>query len=234
MKKIIVLLLVLSVNVLCAQSRVNKVMDSFVSESEKLTSFIGWDQNTGTGKWIDNKNVIHHKICPDYWVSRIEQNLDWLQVKTLIKNKVKYYVFLYERQSGNYRYPNIRKDWENQKNTHFFVLTATEYNSFKSSIELKDGVSFIVTSKIQGYVTDRFHSLGGSSLYNEANLLAKINNEIDSPSYWSYNMVFNSQLTDGLEVVRFRLPSKSDMEKDYIKTSYFENRYDAFKVLLID
>ena len=38
-----------------AQSRTNKTMLEFKSESPKLKSAIGWQKNEKTGKWIENK-----------------------------------------------------------------------------------------------------------------------------------------------------------------------------------
>jgi len=234
MKKMLLLFVLSTGLTMSAQNRVNKVNDVFVSQSEKLTVSVGWEQNDETGTWIENKNVIHNKLCPSYWTARVEQNFDWLQVNTIKKQGIKYYVFLYERQSGRYKYPNIRKNWENQYNTHFFVLTAPEYESLKSSIELKSGTNIKVSSKIKGHITDRFHSLGGEDLYNETNLLAKITKAIENPSYSESSMIFNSQITDGVELLRFRLPERSSLGERKMNTQYFENKYEDFKALLIE
>ena len=50
---IIITICVMNVN---AQSRTNKTMLEFKSESPKLTSAIGWQKNEKTGKWIENKS----------------------------------------------------------------------------------------------------------------------------------------------------------------------------------
>jgi hypothetical protein len=54
-----------------AQSRENKVNLKFESKSEKLTTAIGWKLNKQTGKWIDNKNVIEDRTCPESLVSYV-------------------------------------------------------------------------------------------------------------------------------------------------------------------
>jgi hypothetical protein len=49
-----------------AQSRENKTITTFSSKSQKLITASGWAQNSETGKWIENKNVIDDRDCPSY------------------------------------------------------------------------------------------------------------------------------------------------------------------------
>lgn len=176
-----------------AQVRQDKEIIKFNSQSEQLKSATGWAQNKETGKWIENKNVIDNNKCPSFWVSHISQNFKWIQFASIIKGGQKYYIFLYENLAGEYKYPSIQSDWEVEKRTHFFILTKQEYDSIKSQIRLKTTENIKISSKRGGYITNKFKILGGEHLYNEENLLAKINNTIDKPSYMETCFILNLQ-----------------------------------------
>ena len=217
-----------------AQSRENKEIAKFSSKSEKLTKATGWGQNKISGKWIDNKNVIDDRKCPSYWISHVSQNFKWMQFATISNGGQDYYAFLYERLGGEYKYPNIREDWEADKRTYFFILTRLEYEDLNEQIDLKSGKNIKVTSKMSGYLSDRFKILGGEHLYNEENLLAKITKAIENPGYSETCFVLNSQVVDGQEVVRFRLPESCNFTEDFMKTKYFELRATDFEIILIE
>ena len=217
-----------------AQSRTNRKMIEFNSKSTKLTKATGWGQNEKTGKWIGNKNVIDDKKVSSYWISHISQNFKWLQFATINQNGKKYYVFLYERLGGEYKYPNIREDWEAHKTTCFFVLTPTQYEEIKTQIDLKTGKNIKVTG-MTGCISDKFKILGGEHLYNEENLLAKIINTIEKqPSYSESCFILNSQTTDGMDILRFRLPESCYFAEDNMKTKYFEVKISEFKTILTE
>ena len=139
-----------------AQSRENKKIAQFSSKSEKLTKATGWELNEKTGQWIENKNVIHGSECKSYWISHVAQNFKWIQFATTTIGGEKYYIFLYERSGGEYKYPSIQEDWESDKRTHFFILTTTEYNNIKQQVDLKLGEDIKITSKMNGYLSDRY------------------------------------------------------------------------------
>jgi len=228
---VIILVSVLNVN---SQSRENKKTIQFESESQKLTKAAGWEQNNKTGKWVENKNVIDDRVCPSYWVSHVSQNFKWIQFRTIIQNDKIYYVFLYESLSGEYKYPNISEDWEVDLKTYFFIISSKEYEDIKTKIDLKSGVNIKLTSKINGYISDRYKILGGEHLYNEENLLAIITKTIETPSYSESCLVINSQTTDGVDVLRFRLPASCFSAEKYMKTAYFEVKLEKFKTILIE
>lgn len=217
-----------------AQSRENKETIQFSSKSEKLTHANGWEQNNVTGKWIENKNVIHDKKCKPYWVSHVEQNFEWMQFATITNGGEKYYVFLYERLGGVYKYPNIYEGWEADKRTYFFILTPIEYENIKIQVDLKSGENVKITSKMSGFISDRYKILGGEHLYNEENLLARIANAIEKQGYYETCLSLNSQLVDGQEVIRFRLPESCYSTEDHMKTKYFEVQANEFKTILTD
>jgi hypothetical protein len=227
-------LLILSTILCNAQSRENKVTVQFSSKSEKLTEATGWAQNKETEKWIENKNVINDRDCPSDWVSHISQNFKWIQFATILNSGQKYYVFLYERLGGEYKNPNMQENWEADKRTYFLIQTSTEYENLEQKIDLKSAENIKVTSKMSGYITDKNEILGGEHVYNEENLLAKITNTIEKPGYLATCFILNSQVVDGQEIVRFRLPGSCYLAEDHMKTTYFEVKTTAFKTILTE
>ena len=217
-----------------AQSRTNSSIPEFSFKSEKLSNATGWQLNESTEQWIENENVIDDRKCPKYWLNHTSQNFNWLQVVQMEVKGENYYIFLYEKNSGEYEYPNIREDWENDLKTYYFVLNPVEYADLMNQIEKQSGVTFKITSKINGYMTDRYKILKGEHLYNDENLAAKINKSIISGGGYSEEcLYFNSQITDGQEIVRFLLPTSCYM--DYkLDTKYFEALTSDFNSILIE
>jgi len=217
-----------------AQSRENTKMAELSSKSEKLTKATGWEHNKETGEWIKNKNVIHDKKCKSYCRYEVSQNFKWIQFSTITTGGEKYYVLLYEKLASSYKYPNIREGWQSEKQTHFFILTTSEYENLNKQVNLKSGEDIKITSKMKGYITNRFKILGGEHLYNEENLIAKINNTIKKGGYSEVCFMLNSQLADGEEVVRFRLPESCYYAGEDMKIKYFEVKATNFKTILIE
>jgi len=216
-----------------AQSRVNKVNLKFESKSEKLTAAVGWKLNKETGKWIDNKNVIEDRTCPAYWVSHVSQNFKWIQFSTIKHNGTELYVLLYERFGGEYKYPNIREDWEPNTQTHFLVIDSTEYKKLQNAINDKEAKDIKISSKIFGSMSDRYKILKGEHLYNEENLLAKITIALAQNGYSETCFMINSQKVDGVDVVRFRLPESCYSAEKNMKEGYFEAKFEEFTKILL-
>jgi hypothetical protein len=236
MKKVVLLTMIviggfMNIN---AQSRTNETMLEFKSKFQKLSSAVGWQKNEKTGKWIENENVIDDSKVSSYGVSHISQNFKWLQFSTISQNGKDYYVFLYERLGGEYKYPSIYEDWEADKRTYFFVISTEQYEIIKTQIDLKTGKNIKITSKITGFISDRYKILGGEHLYNEANLLAKITNTIEKPNYSESCFILNSQTTDGVDLLRFRLPETCYSAEKDMETKYFEVKISEFKAMLTE
>ncbi len=218
---------------LLAQSRSDKVNLKFESNSEKLISAVGWKLNKGTGKWIENKNVIEDRICSPYLMSFISQNFKWLQFSKIKHNGIDVYVLLYEHLGGSYKYPNIKENWETNTQTHFFVIDSTEYNKLQNTLNNKKGVDVKISSKIFGSISDKYKILGGEHLYNEENLLAKITNTLEQNGYSESCLMINSQIVDGMDLVRFKLPESCYLAEKDFKEAYFETRFEEFSKILL-
>jgi hypothetical protein len=114
------------------------------------------------------------------------------------------------------------------------VLSTEQYEKIKSQIDLKTGENIKITSKITGFISDRFKILGGEHLYNEENLLAKITNTIEKPGYSESCFILNSQTADGVDILRFRLPESCYSAEKYMETKYFEVKISEFKTILTE
>lgn len=215
-----------------AQSRENKVNQKFESKTEKITTAVGWKLNKETGKWIDNKNVIEDRTCPAYWVSYVSQNFKWIQFCTIKHNENELYVLLYERLGGEYKYPNIRENWEPNTQTHFLVIDSAEYVKLQNAVNAKEAKDIIISSKISGSMSDRYKVLGGEHLYNEENLLAKITIALEKKGYSETCFIINSQKVDGIDIVRFRLPESCYSTEKDMKEGYFEANFETFAKIL--
>jgi hypothetical protein len=216
-----------------AQSRIDKINLKFDSNSEKITNASGWKVNKETGKWIENKNVIDDKVCKAYWVSYIPQNFKWIQISKIKHNGINLFVLLHERQGGEYKYPNIRENWEPNTQTHFFVIDSVEYKKIQNAVNNKEAKDIKISSKIFGSMSDRYKILGGEHLYNEENLLAKITKAIEKPSYIENCFIINSQKLDGIDVVRYRLPETCYATEKEMKEAYFESKLEDFNQIFL-
>lgn len=111
------------------QDRVNRVKLSFGNEGYVLDKVIGWAYDNSVGEWIDcvnlieeNKQYIKFATSPS-WMSHRFNNIISLQFKTVTCNDIPYYVLVWEKWDGAYKYPSIYEDWEFWKTKLFMMFT---------------------------------------------------------------------------------------------------------------
>lgn len=212
-----------------AQSRVDRENVQFELKSEKLTQASGWKQNQTTGKWIENQNVIADRgITPQ--ARGVSQNFNWLQFANLTFEGEQYYLLVYERPTGRYRYPNIRQGWSRFESVYFFVFTSEQYYQIVNSINLMSGETINIKSNMAGEYSGLFIQDAGG--YDEKDLLARITNILKQPHYFENCFRLNSQVVEGLEIIRFRIPEACVLSEDKIQTAYFEVNFKDFYSLL--
>ncbi|MFY7944227.1 MAG: hypothetical protein ACOVNZ_06575 [Crocinitomicaceae bacterium] len=231
LKYLLLLLPICITGQIFGQSRVNRPELSFEKATETLEMATGWMLNTETGKWIENGNVINDEIDQSYWISHIYQNFNWIQFATFKQKNITNYILLFESKSGEYRFPNIQEDWEEENRTYFFILDSLQYNQIKVVVNSKKQKDFHFTFKKYGYITDRFQILGGEHTYSEQNLLNKISSTLKGEVSTDYCITINSQHVDGKDVVRFRLPENCLIAKK-TKDAYFEVELLEFSKLM--
>ena len=104
-----------------AQERVNRPKLSFISEGPILTKFTGWSYNPNSGEWVEHENVISFDSYV-YDLSRYNNNIISLQFKTIKYKDTPYYVLIWYKKDGAYRYKHIRKDWMSWKTYEYLMF----------------------------------------------------------------------------------------------------------------
>ena len=115
------------------QERVNRTKVKFNHEGIILNKIVGWAYDDETGEWIDWNNCIKTlKLSKRYrmhtpndaiFMSNCFNNIISLQFKTIELNNTPYYVLIWEKYNGAYKYPNIREDWLYWKEKIFLIFT---------------------------------------------------------------------------------------------------------------
>lgn len=134
MKRYLILSLCIVFSITClGQKRVNRPKVYFNNEGVILNKVIGWAYDHNTGEWIDWVNCIKAKKLSKKIRTQTKQNAIFLldcfnniislQFKTIKLNNIPYYVLVWEKYNGAYRYPNIREDWQYWKEKIFLMFT---------------------------------------------------------------------------------------------------------------
>lgn len=213
------------------QDRVNREKLSFLNESDKLTSAVGWSYNTTLGEWVDYNNVIEHNKSytqGSYMMSHRTQNFISIQTKTLVFKDIKYYVILVEKWNGSYKYPNIREDWRKYKTMYGYIFTETEYNKLNN---IEGGINL---------ETQYMVSMGSYyEKYDEIVFLDKIQTNLSSEkSKYSRTYTFPIKKTETGDI-RFYVPnyfstsSYASYDKVDFEKKYFETTFDNFSKFII-
>ena len=208
------------------QERTNREKLSFNTSSGSLSKATGWAFNSTLGEWIDYENVISesrdykdkYKLLQGEWMmSRISQNFQKVQTKTVTYKGTTYYVLVVDKWSGRYEYPSIKEDWYIFKQTIGYIYTKEEYQkllNIESLVDLKTQYMVSMGSKYEEY--------------NETNFLDLIQTEL-SKEKSKYSAEFTFPVMKSKEgTIRFYLPdyfstySKYDFKKEYFETD-FEN-----------
>jgi hypothetical protein len=215
-----------------SQERINRGKLEFSSESMVLNKSVGWSYNNTIGEWVDYGNLIcsdktykssgkeyqvRYNLAGSNLMSRIYQNFNSLQIKSLTYNNTKYYVLIVDKWDGSYNYPTLNEDWHYFRKTCGYIFNESEYN------KLKDIKSDTLTT------INTTHFVEDINIYKESKFLDLIEYELsDSLECDSYSFI----LTKTRNVIRFIIPIKSgDFESFQYK--YFETSLDNFNKLLI-
>lgn len=246
MRKLFLFLLVVLLNAIpsIAQKREDSEVFKIVKESTKLTYAKGWMKSDVKGNWVENNNVIaSKKVSANIDKAKYFQNFEWMQVVKIVRGKEYYYVILYRVLGGYFEYYgyDILHGWKYRRNTHYSVITPSDYLIFKDKIESQHEEDFFLTPVIDG------EAIGNNSLIESINSSINIKEKYGSGlivSSRSPKFIFNSQQLEGDNIVRFRLAydyftkyreqgfNDYDLEEN-LNNSYFEVDKDAFLKILI-
>ena len=238
MKKLIILIFILliSINILGSENN--------ILISNKIIEMDGWKLNTNigmVGQWIRNRNVIYKDyIDSSYERSFIEQNFNFIKILKLNFESENYYIFIYEKWSGEY----LQKSWRQELQKHYFIMNEEQYLYLKNSVKNQSGEIIIIETYKYGHIKDKSHSISFYEGYSFEYLLENIKKVIKIPNYHSNlcfkcghykkSLVLTSNINRNNEpIVRFRLPEMGgeflNVEKIY--TEYFEIPFNEFIVL---
>jgi hypothetical protein len=212
MKKFMVLLLLVSLNSLFAQSRTNAELAKFTSDAKIFSNIIGWSRDSA-GQWKSSKNE-----APG-WSTYFTQFALW---NVSYQNNDYVLLGLYERNLG-YKYP------ASKVGPYFYMsLNYCLFNPQEFVIVLKRNQKYDNTLNcvLNSHIEDR------TTQFNNENILKSITsgllNKSSEYSYFKLNL-FTYYYTDD-DVVRFWL--KSDYFGGTTKTMpedhYFECSFKEF------
>jgi hypothetical protein len=214
------------------QERTNREKLSFDTTSGTLSKATGWAYNSTLGEWIDYENVISdskdykdkYKSLQGQWMmSRISQNFQKVQTKTVTYKGTIYYVLIVEKWSGRYEYPSIQEDWYTFKQTIGYIYTKEEYQklmNLDTLVELKTKYMVNMGSKYEKYDETKFLDLIQTELSQEK---SKYSSEYTFPIMKSKEGAIRFYLPDS-----FSSYSKYDFEK-----KYFETDFESFTKIIL-
>lgn len=235
MRRLLLILLIISSVNCYSQERVNRAKLGFESVSDSIIEAKGWAYNSELGEWIDYDNVInkskdykdqYKSLAGKYMMSKSEQNFISLQFKTLSFNNNKYHILIADKWTGSYEYPSIQRGWEEYVERIAYIYTDTEYSKIKN---ISNEVTEIKTLYSVTFSL-RFDK------YDETKLLDLIQTELtkEKSKYASEYIFPIIESTEGN--IRFYVPSKfmGDKEEYNFDDRYFETDKDNFSKLILE
>ena len=140
-----------------SQPRVDgKVTAKILRSSSIISDIVGWEYDMTTKKWCgyyntlrniySQNNEIPKRISPSKMSAC--DNIISIQIKTVLFNGRKYYLLIIPYYSGDWRYPEILRDWYFGKVNNVYILKEEEYEKMK---KLDDGINHIKVIKGKSY-----------------------------------------------------------------------------------
>ena len=208
---------------LIAQERNTPSKLAFSQKTEKITNILYWKKDR-YGDW-SNTNPIQ-----------------WMRLTSVEHNGSKYYVLLYDYYLLDLLYSKGEMHWIREMHTYFFILEEYSYKLLKEKINSKsDSILAIPSYRAQSEynsslyktkIDNKWHE--GYPSPTEENLLKEIKLKIEGKEEsWVLTrcILVNYQNLKGAEVVRFRLFTMCELDKDF-ESGYYEVPFDDFIKLL--
>ena len=229
---LITLLMTGSLQQVFGQERSNREKISFDTTSGTLSKATGWAYNSTLGEWIDYENVVSenkdyrdkYKSLQGQWMmSRISQNFQKVQTRTVIYKGTTYYVIIVDKWGGRYEYPSIQEDWYTFKQTIGYIYIKEEYQKLikiDSLVELKTQYMVSMGSKYEKYDERKFLDLIQTELSQKKS---------------KYSAEYTFPIMKSKEgAIRFYLPeSFSTYSKYNFEKKYFETDFESFSKIII-
>ena len=129
-----------------SQPRVDgKVTAKILRSSSIISDIVGWEYDMTTKKWCGYYNTLrniysqNNKIPKRISPSKMSacDNIISIQIKTVLFNGRKYYLLIIPYYSGDWRYPEILRDWYFGKVNNVYILKEEEYEKMKKFIAVR-------------------------------------------------------------------------------------------------
>ena len=133
MKKIVSLFTVMFFCIICYSQETR-----FTKESGVISSVIGWGYDPVQEVWlrcknhIENNKLIYSFEKSDEWISHDFNNIISLQFKSLYCGGETYYVMVWEKFEGKYKYPETYEGWEYWRTKMFLLFSENEFKALSS------------------------------------------------------------------------------------------------------
>ena len=212
------------------QDRVNREKITFGNSGAILNKVTGWAYNESVGEWIKFDNLLsswkgdakyteERTGTPSRVVmSRRYNNIISLQFKTLTVNDIPYYVLVWEKWTGAYKYPHIKEVWEWWTTKLFMMFTVEDMEKLKNVTN--NPITITVPTPSRGRI-DTYSS-------DEDVIQTEMNSNIQLKS-----SIVIYKATDGS--IRFLFQKDLDSLGRTIEKQYFEiTEADYLKLLNVD
>lgn len=217
-----------------SQPRVDgKVTAKVLINSPIITNIVGWEYDMTTKKWCGYYNTLrniysqNNKIPKRISPSKMSccNNIISIQIKTVLFNDRKYYMLIMPYFSGNWRYPEILRDWYYGKVNKIYILKKDEYEKMK---KLEDGINHIKVIKGTSYGHPSFSWF---ETFNQAfiSLFDDDKGEIDDSDCFNFYIKKEDD-----KIVRFQNVSYDKLESgkkyEMFESPNFDMRYYEIKI----
>ena len=217
-----------------SQPRVDgKVTAKILRSSSIISDIVGWEYDMTTKKWCGYYNTLrniysqNNKIPKRISPSKMSacDNIISIQIKTVLFNGRKYYLLIIPFYSGDWRYPEILRDWYFGKVNNVYILKEEEYEKMK---KLDDGINHIKVIKGKSYGHPSFSWF---ETFNQAfiSLFDDDKGEIDDSDFFNFYIKKEDD-----NIVRFQNMSYNKLETgkkdEMFDNPNFDMRYYEIKM----
>lgn len=239
MRKLLLGALLLLSTLGVSQDRINPEKKLSTSPfSPWLTIVNAYDYDEDSESWVNRKNYCIDtegdsfvKLSEKYKQindakSHTKQNFSEIGVMKIKYDGVDYIGICFKRIEGQYRYPNIYRDWYTETTHNIVVYTMDEIEKLKSLDTLTTIKSYM---NVQGYNKVYGSVPSYKDCYENMNYYFKNDYIVKKNDYDYSEMLFKSTTSNNKNVVRFLLPQKlypkSNSMSKYDKIIDFDKHY---------
>ena len=215
--------LLLSVSAFAGLERTPVQLPAIGEAIARLDKATGWMQSP-SGEWIERENRIVKYLSKDYeTLLDYEQyglgvdNFYWIELREVKVQGEEYYLLLKARRGGQYLYPRIKKDWNDNYQVKGYVFNKEDWKA-----EFKDREPYLLRLELVCEAGLTYYEEPTEGQYIE-DMKAKINEVLNKAAKdFTYYLNLNTLPIDG--AVRFIFLEESKYKKSTNYSGLFERR----------